>query len=207
MGSKLAKLLLAVAFSAAAAAAPQDDFESGRKAFEAGDVVGAMPVLKRAADAGHAPSQSFYAFILDKADFDEEAAKYYRLAADQDNADGQYGLGTLYAAGEGVARDAKLARDWFERAASQGHGLAVLALSQAFISRTLGFGGDPADAQGLGWVRKAADLGSVPALDYLAKGYRSGAFGAVDVAQAERLEARKRELSPPDSRKKGRGKR
>lgn len=205
MNARLANFFLGLALSAAAAAAPQDDFESGRKAFQAGDVVGAMPVLRRAADAGHAPAQSLYAFILDKADFDEEAAKYFRLAAEQGNAEGQYGLGALYAAGEGVARDARVAREWFERAASQGHGLAVLALSQAFMGRTLGFSGDPSDGSALAWVRMAAELGSVPALDYLAKGYRSGAFGAVDVAQAERLETRKRELSP-DSRKKGRGK-
>jgi uncharacterized protein len=206
MNRKLANLLLLSAmFCAAAAASPQDDFESGRRAYQAGDVVAAMPILKRAAEAGHAPAQSLYAFILDKAEFDEEAVKYFRLAADQGNADGEYGLGTLYAAGEGVARDVKAAREWFERAATQDHGLAVLALSQAFLSKTLGFSGDPADTRAIGWVRKAAELGSIPALDYLAKGYRSGAFGAVDVGQAERLEARRRELSP-DSRRKGKGK-
>lgn len=182
---------------ASAAAAPQDDFEAGRKAYFAGDVVGAMPALKRAADAGHAPAQSLYGYILDKSEYNEEAAQYFRRAADQGDADGQYGLGTLYAAGEGVQRDLATARQWFERAASQGHALAVAALSQAFLTATLGFKGDPADAQGVAWVRKAAELGSVPALGYLAKGYRSGAFGAVDVAQAERFEARMRELSPP----------
>jgi len=183
-------------------AAPQDDFQAGRKAYLAGDVVGAMPVLKRAADAGHAEAQSLYAYILDKSEDNEEAAKYFRRAAEQGNADGQYGLGALYAAGEGVERDPAAARQWFERAAGAGHPQAVIALSQAFLTESFGFRRDPADVAGLAWVRKAAELGSIPALDYLAKGYRSGAFGAIDVAQAERTEARMRELSP--ERKKGR---
>jgi TPR repeat protein len=188
-----------------AAAAPQDDFSAGRKAYLAGDVVGAMPILKRAADAGHAGAQSLYGYILDKAQYNEEAAQYFRRAADQDDPDGQYGLGTLYASGEGVSRDPAAARQWFERAGNQGHALAVVALSQAFLTGTLGFNTDPADSQGLAWVRKGAELGSMPALDYLAKGYRSGAFGAVDVAQAQRIEARMRELSPDN--RKGRKKR
>jgi TPR repeat protein len=188
-------------------AAPQDDdFNSGRKAYLAGDVVGAMPALKRAADAGHAPAQSLYGYILEKAEYDEEAAKYFRSAADQGDADGQYGLAMLYAAGHGVARDPALARDWLERAGSQGHSLAVAALSQAFLAGSLGFKADPSDATGLGWVRKAAEADSIPALSYLAKGYRSGAFGTVDPVRAERLEARIRELSPDHHRRKGRKK-
>ncbi len=198
--------LLIACFLAAAPAwgAPQDDFQAGQQAYYKGDVVGAMPVLKRAADAGHAPAQSLYAYILDKAEYNEEAAQYYRRAADQGDPDGQFGLGALYAVGEGVQRDAAMARQWLERAGGQGHGNAIVALSQAFLSENLGYKRDPGDAAGLAWVRKAAELDALPALDYLAKGYRSGAFGAVDVAQAERLEARMRQLSPPPKKAKGR---
>jgi TPR repeat protein len=187
-------------------AAPQDDFNAGRKAYLAGDVVGAMPALKRAADEGYAPAQSLYAYILDKAQYNEEAAKYFRGAAEQGDAEGQYGLAMLYAVGDGVGRDPAAARAWLERAGDQGHKLAVVALSQAFLDGSLGFKADPSDAAGLGWVRKAAEADSIPALAYLAKGYRSGAFGAADPAQAERLEARIRELSPDNHRRKGRKK-
>lgn len=181
-------------------AGPQEDFNAGRKAYLAGDVPGSMPMLRRAADAGHAPAQSLYGYILDQAEYNEEAAVYFRRAAEQGDADGQYGLAMLHASGEGVARDPAAARDWLERAGRQGHALATVALSQAFLTGTLGFKTDPADGAGLGWVRKAGELGSIPALGYLAKGHRGGAFGAVDVAQAERLEKRMRELSP-DNRK------
>lgn len=192
----------ALLLAGAALAAPQDDFEAGRKAYMLGDFVGAMPILKRAADAGHADAQSLYAYILDKAEYNEDAAKYFRQAAEQGNADGQYGLGVLYADGEGVARDPAAAREWLQRAGAQGHSLAILALSQAVLGGNLGFKRDQADAAALGWVNKAAELGSLPALAYLARGHRSGAFGAVDVAQAERFEARIKALNPEP--KKGR---
>lgn len=190
-------------FTTSLLAAPQDDYSAGRKAYLAGDVVSAMTPLKRAADAGYAPAQSLYGYILDKAAYNEEAAQYFRRAAEQGDAEGQYGLGILYASGEGVARDPGAAREWLERAGNQNHGLAVVALSQAFLAGRLGFKTDPADTAGLGWVRKAGALDSIPALTYLAQGYRSGAFGAPDPKEAERLEGRIRELSP-DNRKKNR---
>ena len=187
-------------------AAPQDDYSIGRKAYLSGDVVSAMAPLKRAADAGYAPAQSLYAYILDKAEYNDEAAQYFRRAAEQGDADGQYGLGLLYAAGEGVARDPAAAREWLERAGNQNHALAVVALSQAFLSGRFGFKTDPADATGLGWVRKASTLDSIPALAYLAQGYRNGAFGAADLKEAERLEARIRELSPDKNIRRGKKK-
>jgi len=197
----LAALVPVSIFIGTVCAAPQDDFNAGRKAYLAGDVVAAMTPLRRAADAGHAPAQSLYGYILEKAEYNEEAAQYFRRAAEQGDADGQYGLGLLYATGEGVARDPAAARDWLERAGNQNHGLAVVALSQAFLAGRLGFKTDPADAAGLGWVRKAGEIDSIPALTYLAQGYRSGAFGAPDFKEAERLEARLRELSPDNRRK------
>ena len=200
---------LAMALWAAACvaiAAPEDDFRAGEKSYLAGDVVGAMPVLRRAADAGHAKAQALLGYILDKAEFNEDAAKYFRLAADQGNADGQYGLGTLFASGEGMAKDPVAARQWIERAGAQGHAQAINALAQAFLASQLGFKADPADTPGVDWVKKAADRGFLPALDWLAKGWRAGSFGKVDLAQAEKIEARMRELRADARRQKGRTK-
>jgi TPR repeat protein len=182
-------------------AAPEDDFNAGEKAYRSGDMVSAMPALKRAADAGHAKAQVLYGYIMDQAEFNEDAAQYYRRAADQGNADGMYSLATLYAAGEGVTKDAKAARELFERAAKQGHAQSVNALAGGYMTGTLGFNG-AADAEGVAWARKAADQNHVPAIEHLAKAYRSGSLGAVDIAEAERLEARMRELLGSD--KKGR---
>lgn len=190
-------------WACAASGAPEDDFRAGERAYRAGDVVGAMTVLRRAADAGHAGAQALFGQLLDVAEYNVEAAQYYRRAADQGNADGQFGLGALHAQGEGVDRDPIAARNWFARAAAQGHAQAIHALAQAAISGELGFKAGTPDAEGLAWVRRSSELGYLPAMEFVAKGYRSGSFGAVDIAQAERLEQRIRELGT-EPRKRGR---
>ena len=119
-------------------AAPEDDYRLGADAYRAGDVVRAMALLKTSADAGHAPSQSLLAYILDQAEFNEEAFAYYRKAAAQGNADGEYGLGSMYAVGEGVKRDPAEARKWITRAAERGHAAAINSLAQAYIEGELG---------------------------------------------------------------------
>jgi TPR repeat protein len=49
-----------------------------------------------------------------------EAVKWYRLAAEQGNAIGQFDLGTVYVLGKGVAQDLVQSRMWFDLAAAQG---------------------------------------------------------------------------------------
>lgn len=199
-------LAAALLWVGAALASPEEDFKAGQSAYRSGDIVGAMPALKRAADAGHAAAQVLYGYIMDQAEFNEDAAQYYRRAAEQGNAEGQYSLAALYAAGEGVGQDAKMARELFEQAAKQGHAQAINALAAGFMTGSLEFKGER-DAEGLTWARKAADQDHVPTLEYLAKGYRSGNFGAVDVAEAERLELRLRQLLGEDTKKSRRRKR
>ena len=49
-----------------------------------------------------------------------EAARWYRLAADQGNASGQHSLGRMYAAGLGVSQDPVTAYKWFNLAVGNG---------------------------------------------------------------------------------------
>jgi len=51
---------------------------------------------------------------------DTEAAKWFRLAADQGNASAQYFLGTMYADGRGVPKNYVNAYTWLNLAAAQG---------------------------------------------------------------------------------------
>ena len=51
-------------------------------------------------------------------------ARWYRLAADQGNAQAQYNLGVRYDNGEGVPQDYKAAARWYRLAADQGHAKA-----------------------------------------------------------------------------------
>ena len=183
---------LLIVAGTAALAGPAEDFRAGEDAYRSGDLVSAMPLLRRAADAGDARAQALYGHLLDVSEFNEQAAAYYRKAAEQGHADGQFGLGSLYAGGEGVERDPAAARRWFELAAAQGHAGAINTLALAAISGELGVPrGD------LKWIDKAAEQSYFPALDYLAKGYRSGAFGEVNLARAAELDARIKALGPP----------
>lgn len=56
------------------------------------------------------------------------ALKYYRLAAMQDNAGGQYNLGLMYQNGQGVAKNLKTALSWYKKAAANGDKDAIQAI-------------------------------------------------------------------------------
>lgn len=201
--SKAACAVVALCFTLTAFAAAEDDYREGFKFYQTGDVTTAMARLKKAADVGHAPAQVLLADILDQAEFNEEAVSYYRKAAEQGNADGEFGLGNMIASGEGVKRDAAEARKWITSAADKNHPRAIAALAQAYISGGLGIeekqrGGEDARR----WIVRAADSSYLPALDYLARSYRTGMLGlSVDLKQAEALEAKARTIRGVTTRK------
>lgn len=178
------------------AASFDDDYKRGETAWRTGDMVGAMSSLRKAADQGHAPSQALLADILDKAEFNEEAIEYYRKSADQGNAQGQYGLGTMYLAGEGVNRDVEKALFWFTRAAEKNHVDAVKGCAQIHLARLANASANTmADPTVISMIERAADHRYLPAMDWLAGAYRNGAFGMVaNAKQAEVWEAKARDL-------------
>ena len=55
---------------------------------------------------------------------DEEAVRWYRRAAEQGHASGQYNLGFMYENGRGVRRDRVEAARWYQLAAEQGNASA-----------------------------------------------------------------------------------
>lgn len=209
-GKGVVAIVVALAcHSGAALAAADDEFRSGSDAFRRGDVVEAMAILKKPADAGYAPAQALLAYILDKAEFNDEAVAYYRKAAAQGDRDGEYGLGTMYASGEGVKRDPVEARNWITRAAEKGHANAINTLALAFINGDLGIDETQrGSADALRWVRRAAEADFLPAIVNLAQAYRSGAYGlAISIEQAAALDARARKIrgvSERNAAKKGR---
>lgn len=176
----------------AAAASSEEDFHAGSQAYRRGDVVQAVVLLRKSADAGHAPSQTLLAYILDKAGANEEAVAYYRRAAAQGDPEGGFALGLMYAAGEGVERDLAQARRWIAHAAEMGHAGAINTLASAYIRGELGIDEPQRNsANALRWVRMAADSGYLPAMEDLAAAYRTGAYGlAIDVREAEALDAK-----------------
>ena len=61
---------------------------------------------------------------------DAEAVKWYRLAADQGDANAQFNLGVIYNNGEGVPRNYVTAYVWFNIAAASGQEVAINARSR-----------------------------------------------------------------------------
>ena len=68
----------------------------------------------------------------------------------------QYRLGSLYEKGIGVTRDFARAKDWYQKAANQGHSHAMHNLAVLIAE---GSDGKPDYATAAIWFRKAAELG------------------------------------------------
>lgn len=191
----LAVILLG-GYVVSALAAPEDDYQEGLRAYRTGDMVRAMSTLRKGADAGHAPAQALLGVVLEKADYPQEAAEYYRKAADQGNADGRFGLGMMYITGNGMKQDPGQARPLIVMAADQGHTQAINMLAESAIKGKAGLFRQEIDPkEALAWIRRAADGNYIPALEYLGRAYRQGLLGlAVDVKQAQAFENRVKKL-------------
>ena len=203
---------------------------SGISNGDMGAMIDATELFRRAADAGHAKAQARYALNLERGSSVEEAMKYYRMSADQNDMDGQFGLGKIYRLGEGVPQNFEEARKWLTLAAEQGHKSAIDIIAAAYLRNkisdeeaaaqrpreasayiTVGMGLDEEARQGsdaLMWIKRAAEIDSLLALDALAVAYRSGAYGlAVDVQQSDAIVAKANKLrgtKPKVERKKSR---
>ena len=120
--------------------------------------------LRDAAERGSAAAQAALGDILRRYDAlgpDEEArhaeaVRWYRLAAEQGHASGQYGLGVVLNAGTGVAEDLPAAARWHRRAALRGHTLAQRELGRMSED---GRGVDASEAVAAHWYRLAALAG------------------------------------------------
>ena len=112
-----------------------------------------------------------------------QAAKWFRLAARQQNARAQFCLGVMYDAGLGVAQNQAEAVNWYRRAAQQGLASAQLNLGVAYSQ---GQGVLKSDADAIKWFRLAADQGQSQAQFNLALMYAKGEGAAQDFVEAYR---------------------
>ncbi len=180
-----------MALAAPVHGAAQDDYRQGLQAYHRGDVAGAMAALQPAAQAGHAAAQSLLGYILDRADFAEQAAALWRQAAAQGDAEAHAGLANLHLTGRGVAKDEKQALLHFSEAASRGHALATEVLASAWLGGRLGLDAAAQPEAARAAVQRAAESGHLASAEALAQAYRSGRFGLpVDEAQALSWQAR-----------------
>ena len=154
--SHLAGTLVLALAMAPAYADLAEDHEKAIQMWQIGNVVDAMTTFTNNAEKGHAPSQVWLANLMDQAQQDEDAVKWFRKAADQGNAAGEYGLGLMYGKGEGVKQDNVKAVEYVTRAAEKDYIDAVLALVAVYSKG--GFGLEPNLEKGEFWNARAAVL-------------------------------------------------
>jgi TPR repeat protein len=107
------------------------------------------------------------------------ALKLMQPLAEKGSAVAQFGIGTMYARGQGVPQDLTKAAKWFRKAADQGDAAAQANLGLMYSTGQ----GVPRDyAEAVKWLRKAADQGYPPYI--LAIMYENGVGTPQDYVQA-----------------------
>ncbi|MSP84039.1 MAG: hypothetical protein EXQ94_14310 [Alphaproteobacteria bacterium] len=161
------------------------DFETGRRAYRAGDYAVALQEWTPLAEAGEPDAAFGLGLIYDRghgvARDPATAALWYRQAADAGHAGAAYNLGNLYRLGEGVAQDAVLSAAWWTRAAEGGLPQAQVNLGVAYQK---GDGVPQDDAAAYAWYRRAAEAGEPLGQFYLGVAYEAGIGVAIDVDDA-----------------------
>ncbi|NGZ05956.1 MAG: sel1 repeat family protein [Magnetococcales bacterium] len=190
-------LVLGALLPAGVWAAPEEDYKEGLHAQKGNDLQAAMVMFRRGAEAGHVLSMVALAVILDRAEENEEAGKWYRKAADAGEPSGILGLGVMQVTGElGKGREPE-GLAWIEKAVAMKHPPAMLLLGKMLLESKSWLPADPGRALSL--LQGAAEAGDVAAIKELVLIYRNGIEGvAKDLALAQSWEAKL-----PRSDKKG----
>ncbi|MBC8210539.1 MAG: sel1 repeat family protein [Gammaproteobacteria bacterium] len=170
-------------------AAEPDYIEQGKQgieAFRVGNLIQAMDLLGKSAEKGYAPAQATLAYILDKSEEDDAAFKLFQQAAEQGYAEGQFGLGNMYAKGEGTAVDTIKAGELIHQSAVQNYMPAVRAYARALEYGTLGFTQNPQQAEVQ--YQRCHAAGDSVCSQRLAQAYKNGELGlAVDINRSTQL--------------------
>ncbi|MBF0628376.1 MAG: sel1 repeat family protein [Magnetococcales bacterium] len=191
-------IMLTALSAGMAHAAPEDDYKEGVQAQIKDDLQTAMPLFKRAAEAGHTPSMTALGTLLDQAEENDAALGWLTKAANAGDAAGMLGLGALLLSGDvGKNRD-KEGLAWIEKSAEKQHGPAVMVLAKILMAGKNGATVDPERALRL--LQTSAEAGFIPAIKELARIYRTGDAGVKpDPALAKSWEAKVPE--PPRAKK------
>ena len=142
--------------------------------------------LRSKAERGDASSQNTLgaAYLFGESGVEkdpEQAAKWFRKAADQSHAPAQENLGACLEAGQGVTKDYGEALKWYRKAADQNQGYAQAKVGW-FYENGLGVSKDVAEA--VKWYRKAAALNDPMGQNNLGACYAEGKGVPRDVVEA-----------------------
>jgi len=149
-----------------------DDLSQGVRAYHDGQYKLALQLLTPLAVQGQAEAQTIigqmYHFGNGVTEDDTKAFELFLAAAEQGNADAQYQLAGMYIYGfvknvPALDLDQEAAR-WYIAAAVQNHAAAQYSLGLLLIAGT---GVIQDNKEGMTWIRRSAELGHLPARNFL----------------------------------------
>ena len=155
--------------------AESDDYDEAAALLEKGDYVAALARYRMLAERGSATAQVFLGWMHQlgrgvERDL-EEAARWYKKAADAGSAEGQFYLGTLLCNQE----EYQQAIAWLERAASQDYMPAIFRLGKMY---DIGSGVTRDPEKAYRYLVRAARMGHLFAQRHIAGKMIRGRFGA-----------------------------
>ncbi len=162
------------------------DFVTGQEAYNSGDYQTAIVEWQPLAEAGDAGGQ-FGMGLLYANGFgvpldDDQALKWYLLAAAQSHAEAQCNIAVMYANGWGVPQSDEEAFKWYSLAADQGVTPAQIGVAKMYSG---GFGVAQDKVQAQKWFTIAAELGDFNAASK--RDYLADRLSADELAEANRL--------------------
>ena len=172
-----------VVASSLAPADAKTDGDKGIAEYRKGNLIESMLLLEKSAGKGYAPAQVTLAYILDKSEQDTQALHWYQQAANNNYPAGLFGLGNMYAKGEGTEKDTQKAGQLIRQSALLDHVPAMRAYAYALEYGQLNFNQNSSSA--LEWYLKAASSGDKVSMRRLNNAYTLGELGLlVDPEQA-----------------------
>ena len=169
--------------SSLALADAKTDGDKGIAEYRKGNLIESMLLLEKSAGKGYAPAQVTLAYILDKSEQDTQALHWYQQAANNNYPAGLFGLGNMYATGEGTEKDPQKAGQLIRQSALLDHVPAMRAYAYALEYGHLNFNQNSSSA--LEWYLKAASSGDKLSMRRLKNAYTLGELGLpIDPAQA-----------------------
>lgn len=169
----------------AAEMTPEELYQAGKAAHDAGDYAKAMEYYRRAADAGSVDGLRSIGNLYANGEGVEvdpkKAREYYDLAAAQGDAKSFYNIAILYQYGEGERQDTGKAVEYYLKSGEMGFADAWTTLASMY---QYGDGVEQDIGKAVEYWQKAADLGDASACYTLGTMYYSGAGVEQDYARA-----------------------
>lgn len=182
----LRRCLLGLVFSALAGAAFAQNYDTGMRAYDAGNYAKALEIWGPLAEGGDSVAQYSLGKLLENggkgvARDVAEAAKWYRRSANQGVSAAENNLGLMYAQGRGVPRNVVQAAQLWHSAAEKNHVIAQFNLGLAYFR---GEGVKKNQQTAIRWLRRAGDLGLANAQYAMGQVIRMGQSAEADESEA-----------------------